>query len=204
MLGVVLAGCGDDDDSAPSTTAPVTTDVATTASTTTTSSTTTTTTTSPPTTTVDVEALKAQITGDYLKTAQAVEDLLRNPTLDGLDDKLTAIAVPGSYSFTSIRATVEDFVAKGQRAAPGDPDYSDSSVQSVEMVGDPASGEAVVTVCRVTNQKLVDATGQVVGGATNVTAVKAQEPMMRTADGWRQADQGTQLSIQENATTCAP
>ena len=207
MLAVGFAACGDDDDSAPTTILPpVTTDATTVASTAppTTESTTTTTTTLPPTTTVDVEAIKAQVAADYLKTAQAVEDLLRNPTLDNLDARLAEIAVPGSPSFTGIQATVQDDVSKGQHVAPGSPDYSDSSVESVEIVGDPAEGRAVVTVCLVTNSILVDSNGQKVGGTSAVTAAKFTQPMQRTTDGWRQSDEGTRVSIQENATTCAP
>jgi hypothetical protein len=206
VVAVALAGCTDDDDASPATTtaAPVTTEVATTSVPSTTSATTTTTsptTTPAPSTTVDVVALKAQIAADYLTTEQASEDLSRNPTLDRLDEKVAAIATPGSTQFESVRQSVQNLVARGQRVAPGTPDYSESSVESVELDED---GAAQVTACLVTNQVLVDSSGQTVGGLSDVTAAKIRQPMERTAEGWRQSDQGTRVSIREGATTCAP
>jgi hypothetical protein len=204
VLAVGAAACSDDDAAPPTTTAsPVTTAATTTAPPVTTAATTAATTTLPPTTTVDVEAIKAQVAADYLKTAQAVEDLLRNPTLDDLDARLAEIAVPGSFMDTGIRQTIEAYVANGQHVVPGSPDYSDSTVESVELVGSPADGRATVRVCVVTNSKLVDSSGLVVGGISSLTAAELEQPMQLTADGWRQSDQTTGLSRHDNTTTCA-
>jgi hypothetical protein len=206
VVAVALAGCTDDDEASPTTTAapPATTEVAsvpTTAEPSTTSATSPPPSTAMPTTTLDVEALKAQIAADYLKTEQASEDLSRNPTLDGLDEKVAAIATPGSSQFESVRQSVQNLVARGERVAPGTPDYSEASVESVELDG---GGAAQVTACLVTNQVLVDSSGQTVGGLNDVTAAKVRQPMERAAEGWRQSDQGTRVSIREGATTCAP
>jgi hypothetical protein len=201
---LVFAACGDDDDSAPTTILPPGTTESTTTSTSTTTTTTTTTTTLPPTTSVDVEAIKAQVAADYVKTAQAVEDLLRNPTLDNLDARLAEIAVPGSFVSNGIRSTIQNYVANGQHAAPGTPDYSDWTVESVDLIGGLADGRADVTACLVTNSVLVDSTGQTVGGVRTLTAAKIRQPMQVTSEGWRQSDQATALSQQEDTATCAP
>jgi hypothetical protein len=206
---LVFAACGDDDDSAPTTILPpatteATTTVASTAPPTTESTTTTITTTLPPTTTVDVEAIKAQVAADYVKTDQALEDLLRIPTTEGLESRLAAIAVPGSFVSESVRATIEEYVAKGEHLAPGTPDYSDSTVEAVDFSGNPSEGRADVVVCAVTNSVVVDASGAQVGGVTAVTAARLRQPMQLTSGGWRQADQATGLSIQQGTNTCAP
>jgi hypothetical protein len=205
VLGAVVAACGDDDDATPTTTStPATTELATTVPATTDPATTSSPpTTAAPTTTVDVETLKAQIAADYLKTAQAIKALTRDPTLDRLEDRLAEIAVPGSYVFDAVRTNVQSLVSKGQHVAPGTPDYSDTIVEDVELLGAPSQGRAEVTVCLVTNQVLVDSSGQQVGGLSSVTAAKVREPMQRTRDGWRQSDQGTRVSIQDGKT-CAP
>src|SRR5262245_37485524 len=82
VLAVGATTCSDDERAAPTTTVPSATTEATITVPSTTPPTTEATTTLPPTTTVNVDAIKAQVAADYLKTAQAVEDLLRNPTLD--------------------------------------------------------------------------------------------------------------------------
>jgi hypothetical protein len=55
-----------------------------------------------PTTTISEDQLKAQITEDYLRAEQALEDLSRTPTPDGLEERVATIAVPGSALHSEI------------------------------------------------------------------------------------------------------
>ena len=110
----------------------------------------TTTTVEPTTTTVDVEALKAEIAADYLRSWELRRELTANPTLDGLDEKLAQISAPGSEDYdnaSELRST--SWSRRGERVVAGTPDEFRIDVESVELVGEPPHQEAVVTICFV-------------------------------------------------------
>ncbi len=105
--------------SVPETTVPATEAPATTASPATTESTTTT--VEATTTTVDVEALKAQIAADYLRSWELRRELTANPTLDGLDEQLAQISAPGSEDYATLQSVHQRAGrrwASGRRRAP--------------------------------------------------------------------------------------
>ena len=68
-----------------------------------------------PTPTVDVEALKAEIAAAFIRGEELRDQLLRNPTLDGLEDRVGDIAVPGSPSDVSLLDGVRSMVEAGER-----------------------------------------------------------------------------------------
>ena len=67
--------------------------------------------------------------------AQLQEDLVSNPTLDGLDERLAQFVVPGSDAYNASRRSSRSLVAHGERVVNGDPDYSTVTVEMVELVG---------------------------------------------------------------------
>jgi hypothetical protein len=206
VVTVVGASCSGDDDAAPTTTQTTVTTPATTAAPPTTAppatDPATTSTLVATTSTDDVDALKAEVAAAFLNTEQLREDLSRAPTLDGLADKLAMIAVPGSPAYAGYDNFVHDLVGKGQRIAPGSPDWSESRVESVELSGDPSDGKAVVTACIVDNQARVGPDGSVVEGSGQLTAGRVKVPMQRMASGWLQTDYVTGVAIAEGVSEC--
>ncbi len=201
VVALVVASCSGDDDADPTTTQPpVTTPPTTAAPTTTTSSTTTLLAT---TTTVDpVEALKAEVAEAFVRTEQLREDLSRAPTLDGLEDKLAMLAVPGSPTYIGYLDFIQGLVERGERVVPGTPDWSEVRVESVEIVGDPSDGQAVMTACDVTNQAGVGPDGAIIEGSGQLSAARIRVPMQRTATGWLQTGETTGVGVWLEATEC--
>jgi hypothetical protein len=85
---------------------------------------------------------------------------------------------------------------------PGTPDWSEVRVESVELVGDPTSGEAVVTACSVTNEARVGPDGAVVLGSGALSAARIKEPMQLTSSGWLLAGPTTGVAIQQESSEC--
>jgi hypothetical protein len=201
-LVLVAAACnGDDDDDAVETSVTTATTPAPTTEATATSTTTTTTTTEPTTTTLSEDELKAQITADYLRAEQALEDLSRNPPSEGLDERVAAAVVSGSALHSEIVANLSDDVARGERVIAGDPDYSDVLVEAVQLTGD---GTAEVTACVITNEIPVDAAGQPLDSANPLLAARVRQPMQRTDQGWLLASNRIRVDIREGVPSCAP
>lgn len=204
-VALALTACSDgDDDTDPGTTPPPT--AATTEPPATTTPVATTEpaapTTSPaPPTTVDEETLKAQIAEDFLRAEQEREDLLRNPTLDGLEERAARIAVPGSEQYTTLVEFVTQLVDRGERAVAGEPDHSDVVVEVVEL--DESSADiATITFCSVTNQGIVRADGSLVPGTDDLIAIRIQQTVERTAKGWLPGPTGLTLAGARGATSC--
>jgi hypothetical protein len=208
VLVAVLAACNGDDDDAvvessvpPTTTVPETTELPeTTEATTTTSGSTIPTTEASTTTAVDVEA---QVAADYLRVQQALEDLNRAPTLENLDERVSAIAVPGSAGHSQILSAVQQSVAAGERIVAGDPDYSDVIVEAVELPEGPAGEDAVVTACVVTNEAVVNAEGDVLDGTGRLIAARIRDTLQRTSNGWLLTAPPERVGIREGLTTCS-
>jgi hypothetical protein len=210
-VSVATACSGDDDGAEPGTTTASTPAVTTTEPETTEPAATTTDppttsaspTTLPATTTLDVEALKAQIAADYERAWQSHEELVTNPTLDQLDDRLAQFVAPGSDSFNSVKAFVERLVADGQRVINGDPDYSTVTVEMVELIGGPPYAEATVTACQVTNRIRVDSAG-VPAQEPALIAIRQQQTVQRTLNGWLPSSNLTGLEQGDGITECPP
>lgn len=204
VIALAATGCNGDDDTTDATTTPPPDTSAvppTTEAPPTTESTTTSTTEPATTTTVDIESLKAQIAEDYLRAEEAREVLVRNPTLENLESRVGAITVPGSSSYESLLAFVRGMVERGERVVPGQPDYSEFTVESVNVT-DLNSGTAELTVCLVTNEARVGLDGQPLDGTGVLKAGRLLQPVSRTADGWLVDEQPTVLSVTEGVTEC--
>jgi len=202
-----LAACTGDDDTEAGTSAtvPVTEPTASATDPTTTASTSSTTsTTAAPTTAVDLQALKAQIAEDYLRSEQAREDLNRNPTVDNLEARVATITALGSENYHALVDFVRGMVERGERAMPGEPDYSEVLVESVELVDGTSSGQATVIACQVTNQVIVAPDGSIVPRTEGLIAVRVSQPVALTDRGWLPSAAGTTLQGQEGATSCPP
>jgi hypothetical protein len=186
----VAAGCSDDDDdgagdttepaaesTVPGTTEPPpeTTEAPTT--------TTTTTSTVPPSTTMSEEDLKAQIAADYQRSWQLRRELIANPTLDGLDEKLAQISAPGSADYNMSRDFVTELASAGDRVVPGTPDEFRIDIERVELVGNPPHQEARVTMCWVANPVRVNSEGAVVTDF-GLVAARRQDHVVLTPGGW--------------------
>jgi hypothetical protein len=150
------------------------------------------------------EALKAEVAAAFVRTEQLREDLSRAPTLDGLEDKLAMIAVPGSPTYIVYLDFFQGLVERGERVVPGTPDSSEVRVESVEFVGDPSDGQAVVTACDVTNEARVGPDGSVIEGSGGLLAARIKVPMQRTDSRWLQTGEATRVSIQREVTECSP
>lgn len=204
-VALALAGCSDDDD-AGATTTPTTPAVteppATTAPVATTDPPTTPPTTEPTPTTLDEEALKAQIAEDFLRAEQEREDLLRNPTLENLEERAARIAVPGSEQYEDLVHFVRGLVERGERAVPGTPDYSDVTVENVALPTGPDRTRATVTVCDVSNQAIARSDGSIVPGTDDLIALRSEQPVELTSNGWLPGEPGTPIAGQRGATSC--
>lgn len=152
----VLAACGGDDGEGPSTT-----DAPTTAATTTTTTTVTATTTpppattppptTPPTTTTSTEDLKAQIEADLVAARQRLRELQFHPTLDGLEETMATIAVPGSEYYDEQLAYIQELVRLGDVVRLGDPPVDSIAVEAVRAEGGEPTLAASITVCEALN-----------------------------------------------------
>jgi len=209
-VSVATACSGDDDEtepSVPATTAAVTTEAPTSTDPPTTTEPTTTTaaptTALPPTTTVDVEALKAQIAADYERSYELLDELVSNPTLDGLGDRLALFLAPGSDSYNSVRTFVEELVASDERVVNGDPDLSSVTVEMVELVGSPPYVEATVTACSIDNRLRVDAAGTPLEEPL-LFAIRQRQVVQLTPNGWLPASRLTGLEQGDGITECPP
>ena len=60
---------------------------------------------------MDVEALKAEIAADYLRSWELRRELTENPTLEGLDEKLAQISAPGSEDYANLQNLVVELVS---------------------------------------------------------------------------------------------
>ena len=204
VLVLVAAACnGDNDDAVESsvaeTTVPANSPPETTEVTTTTESTTTT--VEATTTTLDEEALKAQIAEDFLEAEQVLEDVGRNPDPATFREEVAAAVVPGSELYQSVVSSIDERLATGERFVPGDPDYSDAFVESVDLIDGPSSGRAEVTACFVTNQLRVGPNGEVIGGS-GLFAARLRQPMQATASGWLHSSPAIRIDIREDVTSC--
>jgi hypothetical protein len=185
-LMLVAAACnGDDDDDAVESSVPATTAAPETSQPpeTTGAPATTSTTVETTTTTLDVEALKAQIAEDYLRSWQLRRELTANPTLDGLDEKLAQISAPESESSTNLRVLIEELVTVGERVELADPTRNRIDVEGVELVGSDPVSEAVVTVCYVRDLVRRSTTGEIVS-ESGLLASRSREHVVRTPNGW--------------------
>jgi len=211
VLVAALAACNSDDEAEPDTTPPPTTAAATTeptdppttpestAAPTTTDSPTT---TQAPTTTVDVEALKAQIAADYERSWELFDELVTNPTLEGLDEQLAFISAPGTENFANKRAFVEELVSTGDRVVNGQPDYSTDEVEIVELLGTPPYTSARVTFCSVSNRQRIAPDGAVL--ISGLTAARRSETVVLTPNGWLPDATGVETWGGLEVTECAP
>ena len=212
LLAVTLAvaACTNDDDAdettvpattpssteSPTTDAPTTTDARTTTEATTT--------TAAPTTTVDVEALKAQIAADYERSAELLDELVSSPTLEGLDERSALIMAPDTEAFNGVKEFVQGMVERGEHVVNGEPDYSTTTVEGVELVGSPPYTQAVVTSCVVTNRARVDSQGIVQEGTGILGAIREQSDVALTANGWLPSSSLTSLGEVVGGTECPP
>jgi hypothetical protein len=184
LIAVAVACNGDDDDDAVETLPPDTTVAETAVPTTseppaTTDVPTTSTTVEATTTTVDVEALKAEIAEDYLRSWELRRELTANPTLDGLDEKLAQISAPGSEDEATLRSFIEELVSLNERVVAGTPDEFRIDVEVVDVT----SAGATVTVCFVGNSRRINAAGDTVLDLGTL-AVRTQQDVEQTGNGW--------------------
>jgi hypothetical protein len=205
LVAVAPACNGDDDDAAVETSVPATTvpDETQAPPATTEAPTSTSTTVEPTTTALDEEAVKAQIAEDYLAVQQALEDLNRAPTLENLDERLAAIATPGSPIHGELRTAIEHDVAVGERLVPGNPDYSDVFVETVELPEGPSGQTASVTACIVSNESVVGAQGQPIGDPGTLIAARVRDTLELSPTGWRLSGPRERVGIREGLTSCS-
>jgi hypothetical protein len=138
----------------------------------------------------------------FVRANQGREDLARSPSLDGLEGKLAAIALPGSPTYINFLDFIQGLVERGERVVPGTPDLSEVRVESVEIVGAPSAGRAVVTACTVTNEARVGADGKPVRGSGGLSAARIREPMQRTEAGWVLVGPTAGVAVKPGATEC--
>ncbi|MET0459542.1 MAG: hypothetical protein ABW195_09850 [Ilumatobacteraceae bacterium] len=200
-LGTATACDSGDDDADPATTQPVATSPPTgppgpTAEPSTTSTTTTTTTLPPttlPPTTTSPEQVKAEVAAAFVALDSESFALLAAPSLDGLDAKAAAIAIPGSPYFQVVVDRVTELVTNEQFAAPNQPDLRSVTVERVELEGAAPYTNALVTVCQVTNavtmkgpnNSLMPGTTFPVVGTGDVAAYRFTQNLRLTPEGWR-------------------
>ncbi len=195
---VVLAACSGDDAGADTTTpttstaaTTTTTSTSTSTSTTSTSTTTTTSTTAAPTTTTtSVEDVKAQIAADLMAARQRLRELQFHPTLDGLEEKMATIAVPGSEYYEEEISFIKDLVRLGDVVRFGDPPVDSIVVEEVEFQGSEPLSAATVTICdaqnlaRVTPPENSPVGEEIVAVEAQLLAVRYAVDVVRTEFGW--------------------
>lgn len=176
--------------------------VTTTSPATTTTATTPVPTTAGPTTTLSESDVVAQVIFAWHYTEQLRENLITNPTLDNLDQRVAEITEPGSQLAIDLETLIRDMVAKNERVVRGEPDYSGTTAESVELLGSPPFTEAMVTYCTVTNVRRVDASGATVLNTDGLVAYRASNRMVLSPLGWVQADGSVFIWNADNATEC--
>lgn len=181
----------------------------TTAVTPTTAATTSSTTTSPDTTTsipsYGTAEMADAVTVAWEEGRRLQSDLLRSPTLDGLEDRVAAFALPGSEYYQDVVDRVRQLVADGQHFTENDPSFDGATVEGVGFDGPPFT-TAIVTACAVTNDLLVGADGQPVGpGFTGEFNTYREEFRMALSDrGWVRESRPTAADDFVGQQTCPP
>jgi hypothetical protein len=226
VLVLGAAACSGDDEGgdATSTTAGVSTTAPTTSSTATTKPTTTSaasTTTTQPATTIAAPTSTATTTSipsfGTAELADAVTvgwesgrrleaDLLRSPTLEGLEDRVAAFALPGSEYYQGVVDRVRELVADGHHFAPSDPSFDGATVEGVHFDGAPFTS-ALVTACEVSNDVLVNADGQPVdtGFGGQLNTYRERFRMALSDRGWVRESWPTEvLGEFKGQQTCPP
>jgi hypothetical protein len=163
LLAIALTACSGDDDAIPddvtdpptTTTEPPST-TATPPSTSPPTSVTVTTpppteppTTPPPSTTID--DVKAQIQADLSAGRQRLRALQMAPTLDGLEETMATIALPGSEYYQQQVDYINELVSLGDVVTLGDPPVDSITVEEVTFEGPEPYAAASVKVCDATN-----------------------------------------------------
>lgn len=168
----------------PSTTAPPTTTTAPT--------------TTPPTTTgtpppietlvpTDPDAEDVFIVGQqYLAGRQALRELLLNPTLDDLENRVAGFAQPGSEYYELSLQAVRDLVASGLRFAPNDPSVNLATIEVVDFEGSVPYQSAVLQTCDISNDLKVAADGSVAepGFDGTFNTIRERFHVVLTDRGW--------------------
>jgi hypothetical protein len=149
-------------------------------------------TTLPPTTT-SPDQVKAEVAAAFVDLDAKSFALLTAPSLDNLDTRAAAIAIPGSAYYQVVVDRVTTLVANGQFAAPNVPDLRSVTVEMVELEGVAPYTNAFVTACLVSNtltmkgpnNSLVPGSTFPVGGTGDVAAFRFTQNLRLTPDGWR-------------------
>lgn len=145
---------------------------------------------------------EAWVTGRRLEA-----DLLRAPTLDSLEDRVAAFALPGSEYYEGVIDRVRQLVADGLRFAPNDPSFDGATVEGVHFDGAPFTS-AVVTACEVSNDVLVSvADGQPIdpGFAGQLNTYREEFRMALSDRGWvRESLPTAVLGEFQGQQTCPP
>ena len=209
VLVLVAAACNGDDDDAVETSVPETTAVTTEPPATTeappeTTESTTSTTAEATTTTVDVEALKAQIAADYLRSQQALEDLSRESRRS--TDLEAAVSCrspsPGLRALSDHRRVHSrptcDRRADRRRVTPTTP--TSSSSRSRSTVG--PTRPTCHGLLRRRTQSRIDA-GRSADRRGDVLAARVRQTMAATSAGWLLASElETGVDIERGVTSC--
>ncbi len=164
--------------------------------------------TDPPTTTATTQgerALKRQIADDYRRSQRAYIELTENPTLEDLDARVSEIVDRRSSQFQGVREFFVELVENDERVVNNDPDYSTLEIERVELKGRPPYRRAVVTYCRVSNRKRIDAAGNSTRGTGVLLASRESDPVRLTAEGrWLPYTKLTTIRDAQGATECPP
>lgn len=134
------------------------------------------------TTTISERALKAKIAADYERSAELLDELASNPTLENLDARLAEITAPGTSPYRNIKAFISGMVERNERVINGEPDYSTAEAEMVKLQGDPPHKEAVVTFCVVTNRVRIDEGGNPQPGTGNLAAIRGSATSANTGE----------------------
>lgn len=195
-LAVIGCGGGDDSDATTTTAPPTTTSVPppSTSAPTTVATTVATTPapTDPPTTTVPATAIddvEAQIQADLSAGRERLRALQMQPTLDGLEDALATIALPGSEYYDQQLALVRDLVRVGDVLKYGDPPVDSLTVESLTIEeGEPL--KASVKVCdaanigRVTPPENSPVGEEIIAIEPSLLAIRYTMHVVRAENGW--------------------
>jgi hypothetical protein len=158
-------------------------------------------TTPPPTTTVD--DVKAQIQADLTAGRQRLRQLQMAPTLDGLEETMATIALPGSEYYQQQVDYINELVRLGDVVTLGDPPVDSITVEDVTFEGPEPYRSATVRVCDALNVgRVTPPENSPVGEVIVVTdpeliAFRYSLQVMLTDQGWvtaigrgRQVDAG--------------
>lgn len=196
-LAVIGCGGGDDSDATTTTAPPTTTSVPppSTSAPTTVATTVATTPapTDPPTTTVPattVEDVEAQIQADLTAGRERLRALQMQPTLDGLEDALATIALPGSEYYEEELAYVKELVRLGDVVVLGEPPVDTITVEAVTFDDVASLQAASVKVCDAANiGQITPAENSPVGEdiisvEPSLLAVRYSMSVVRSDSGW--------------------